>query len=172
MGTCDVLVTLRITALLGAALIDFAVFAYASFDQLNVIFNIATIVVAIAVAFPIIRSRRKDVTIRELSQSVDSKDTLLESLRDDIEGLKIRAKRSEDECHEVKLRAEHWEARYTEQARYTAEGALQTIGERLAAMEAVLGNAFSAHGELVMKNAELLTTLIEQMKQQAKDGKK
>lgn len=150
---------IRIGTLLTTVAVDAAVFAYASFDQLNVIFNIATIAVAIAVAFPIIRSRRKDVTIRELAQACDSKDSLIVALQTDVNGLKTRAQRAEDDCHETKIRAEHWESRYHEQEKYTAQGALEVIGERLAGLEHVLTSAFQSHGELILKNAELLAKL-------------
>lgn len=149
--------------ILGPSAVQAIVFAYATFDQLNVVFNIATIVVAIAVAFPVIRSRRKDATIRELIQALEAKDALIETLHADIEGLKTRAKRAEDDCHEIKLRANHWEARYHEQEKYTAQGALEQIGERLAGLQTAITTAFDSHGELIMKNAELLSKLEDRL---------
>lgn len=156
---------IRLATLASTLAADVIVLAYANFDQLNVIFNIATIAVAIAVAFPVIRSRRKDVTIRELVQAADSKDTLIEALKSDVEGLKVRAIRAEDNCRAAEIKAEHWEARYHEQENYTAKGALEQVAERLGGLEHVLTAAFASHGELILKNAELLAKLEDRLRQ-------
>lgn len=126
-------------AILGAAVaLDAVIAVLATLDSVNALLNVLTILVALAVAFPVIRSKRKDAVIHEQKQVIESHKNRLDALDADLIGACERADEAEEWAHKSETNAEHWRARYQEQEKYTAPEALELVAKKLGAIEELL----------------------------------
>jgi hypothetical protein len=99
--------------------------------DVNLLLNILTILIACAVAVPIMKSRRKDETIKDLNASLAAADRRLEDAQAEVAGAQVRANQMEEACKYAVKEQEKWHARYEEQRKYTAQGAVTHMEELL-----------------------------------------
>lgn len=101
-----------------------------SFD-LNLVLNVVTVAIVIGAAFPVLRSKRKDATIAELKESVDSKDERIGDLTAERDECKLKIRQFEQACGHLREELAELRGAYDQQSRYTAEQALETVLEVL-----------------------------------------
>lgn len=101
----------------------------AHFDT-NVVLNLFTLALVIVFAVPVLKSRRKDAVIAEQKEVIDSHEQRIAALERDLAGAQQRA--NETMVHAAALEAQKAaaEARYAEQAKYTAAAAVEAFDER------------------------------------------
>lgn len=104
--------------------------AVAVFD-LNLLLNVLMLVMAVVVAVPIVRSRRKDATIAELEKLAHGRGERIVDLEADVKGVQARADAAEDAAKGCQTEIATWRARYEEQSKYTAEGAVTHLDDVL-----------------------------------------
>lgn len=123
---------------IGLAVSADALLLLAVLDDVNVLLNVFAVLVALIAAFPIIRSKRKDVVISEQGQVIESIKLRLEALEADLAGARRRADNAEEQARQAETSVEHWRARYQEQEKYTAPEALELVAKKLASIEELL----------------------------------
>lgn len=128
----------RIAVLGAAVLADLAVLTVAAIDDLNAFLNVVTIVIALIVAFPVIRSKRKDAVIKEQKEVIESHQQRIEACLADLDGAVSRANDAEVLAARHERDACDWRARYEEQEKYAAPEAFKSIDRHLARIEELL----------------------------------
>lgn len=119
-------------------------------DSLNVYLNLFTILLVVGAALPVIKSRRKDATIRDLEEAMTAKAALAEERAEQLRQL-------EQGCQHLKTEGAEWKARYEEQSRYTAESAITHFEEL---MDEHRGQVAERHGQL-LQLAQTTATALE-----------
>lgn len=128
--------------------------------------------VALAVAIAVGDRKRKDATIHDLEQANAAKRERLEELKEELFGTSVRADDEHERRRELERDVSSWEARYETLERFAAPQAFDAMVERLTAIDATIGVAISAQGELIQKNTELQARAIQALEQIGKDLEK
>jgi hypothetical protein len=121
------------------------------------------LVMLLAAGLAIGRSRRKDGTIADLEAAIRAQDVLIEVRQKELEGAQARGDREHEQRRECERRISHLEGEITTLERYTAQGALESVAERLGSIESVIVGAIQNQGELILKNTEILAKLDEHL---------
>lgn len=135
-----------------AALVEAATFLAALSDEINVGLNLFGILLIVLAAIPVARSRRKDQTIKDLGEALEAKTRLVDELHE-------AQRQLEQGCHHLKTEAAEWQARYEEQAKYTAEAA---VAHFESVMDEHRQQVAERHGALLAMGAET-TRCLEQL---------
>lgn len=107
-------------------------FLGASILDLNLVLNALMLAIAALVAVPLVRSRRKDGTITDLEKALHAKTELGDQLERDLAGATSRANVAKEASEHLRNELAAATARYEEQAKYTAEGAVLHLEHTLA----------------------------------------
>lgn len=99
--------------------------------DLNAVLNIVTLIAAATVAVPVLRAKRKDAIITEQSQVIESHERRIKALEDDLLGAQKRADELAQQLVTSQTDLAAANARYEEQAKYTAGPAIEQFKEIL-----------------------------------------
>lgn len=110
--------------LLGAAAVADVVVTAAQVLDINVVLNVVMLLVAALVALPLIRSRRKDATIKDLEAELDAAHRRRDGALEDLAGAQKRANMGEEAIKHLRTELAAAQARYEEQSKYTAKEAV------------------------------------------------
>lgn len=125
-------------------------------------------IVVLVAALAVGRGKTKDATIKTLQDDNAALIGRVKTLGGDLEGASKRASDAEKHARQALDDVIHWRAKYDEQERYTAKGALETVGERLASLEATLITAYQGQSDLSLKIMESLVKLDERVSTDAR----
>lgn len=153
--------TLKLSLLAAATVLDIAAWLASQIGDVNVILNVVTILVALAVAYPIIRSRRKDMTIADLEKALDARNERLTETQEALEGASVRADAAEATKQKLREEIAGLEGEMRHLKLYAAPQAFESIAAELASVRTTMSESISAQGELVLKTTELQSKSLE-----------
>jgi chromosome segregation ATPase len=148
-----------------------AIAVFALLDLVGFLQGLA-VVVGLAAVLAVGSSKRKDATIGDLEKALKGKDERLEETKAQLDGASRRADEAEKAGRRCSDEVIHWKAKYDEQERYTARGALETVAERLGSLEHTIVSAITNQGELILKNTELASNAVQALQRVAIDLEK
>ena len=99
--------------------------------DIDTVLNIMILLVAALAAVPLMKSKAKDQTIKDLNDSLIAADRREDDLKKEVAGAQTRANAMEEACKFATKEKEKWEARYQEQSKYTAKGAVTHMEQLL-----------------------------------------
>lgn len=138
-------------------------------------FNLSTYLQAVAIATGLVvfiavgRVKQKDAANADLETALAAKTERLKETEAHLEGASHRADEAETHARACSDEVIHWKAKYDEQERYTARGALEDVGERLASLQSTIVSAITNQGELILKNTELASAAVSALERVARD---
>lgn len=121
----------KLAALAAAVVADIVLLATRALD-VNTVLNVLVLVVAALAAIPVLKARRKDAAIQDLETTLKAKDARLAEREADLKGAEARANQMEVATTHLREQLAAAEAKYEEQAKYTAKGAVTHMEEMLA----------------------------------------
>lgn len=92
----------------------------------------------------------------EMQRTIEAYKGRVEALEPQVESLQAEVK----ECRDTATR---WEARYHEQAKYTAEGALTAVLGELAQTRHVIETSMEGLGDLMMEHSKLVAASLDRL---------
>lgn len=98
----------------------------------------------------------KDATIKTQGQSIDSLGVRVGTLESDLLGVQSRANALHDERDEARAEVSAWQARYDEQAKYTAKPAFEALTNLLTEHVAAVADR---HEKMLASSEKMLETL-------------
>jgi predicted lipid-binding transport protein (Tim44 family) len=102
----------------------------------NLLLNLLTILIAVGVAIPAVKSRRKDATIKDLTEALDAKDKRVKTLAEELKDRTQQVRQIEQAAQHCTTEAAKWQAKYEEAKQYTAAEAVQQFEAALQAHSA------------------------------------
>lgn len=143
----------------------------------NLILNAVGLIALAVAAFRVGFVRRSSETITDLERAIAAKDRRIDALEEDVAGLGKRASAAEQRAHECEKAVARWEARYEELKQYTAEPAIlhfeelmrehreqvQKRHEAMLTQLAAQASALNSHGELLLKNLEVISKVADKL---------
>jgi hypothetical protein len=132
----------RLALLAGAVFAEFLYVAAATVNDFNVWLNVITIVIALAVAVPVIRSRRKDAALDQQEKVIAANERRINQLERDLAGATRRAEQAAEEATRAAHDATHWRSKYEEQEKYAAPQAFALIERHIGGIEELMRAMF------------------------------
>jgi predicted lipid-binding transport protein (Tim44 family) len=117
--------------------------------QANLLLNVVTIAIAVGVAIPALKSKRKDATIKDLNDALQAKTEALAASE-------LQKRQLEQGAQHCKQEATRWQAKYEEASNYTAEEAVKHFE---AALEAHSGRVAERHEVLIRQGEATASSL-------------
>jgi hypothetical protein len=120
------------------------------------------VLIGLAAALAVGRSKRKDQIIGDLEKS----EARLEKA---LEGASKRADEEHERRRQCEKSIERWQARYEEQSKYTAKEAFEAVVGELGELRATLKTSIDTQGELILKNIEQASGAVSALERVASD---
>lgn len=134
--------------------------------QANLLLNVLTILLAIGVAIPALKSKRKDATIKDLTDALEAKDDLLEARTTERDEAQQQKRQIEQAAQHCTTEAAKWQAKYEEAKQYTAqeavkhfEAALESHSARVAERHEILIQQGQATAQALASIADVLSRI-------------
>lgn len=128
--------------------------------DLNLMLNVLMLVIAGLVAVPLVKSRRKDGTIKDMEAAYEAACRRRDEALRDLQGATARANVARESSEHLRNELAAANARYEEQEKYTAKGAVTHMEEILI-----------EHRDQVAERHELMLEALNKLTARLENGK-
>ena len=146
-------------------------------DTVNVVLNFITVALIVGGAILTAILLPKYVGARDSQAQLAAKDEIIEtdrqareSLLARVDGLTEEVRECQEAAKVAQLEARQWQARYEEQAKYTAEPALTEVRIVMGELKEALTTAVTAHGDLVLEEMRQTRVVLDRLAARASSG--
>lgn len=135
-----------------------AVLSLLTFDQWSTAIGLAVVIGGVIIAIP----SRRSLAVWKGNAEADRRRA--DGIQKDLEGAIARAATAEGEARRCSDQVIHWKAKYDEQERYTAQGALEQVAAQMAKLQTAIVTAIQASNDLELQTHAVLEDLNRQLK--------
>lgn len=127
----------------------------------NLVLNILMLGIVLFGAPRFFKATRAQAQLAEKDKAIETHLQYIQSLEQRMEGLADDVKDCQRKAEDAQAEAQVWRGRYEEQAKFTAEPALNEVRDVVAELRVAIVTALTAHGDLVLEEMRQTRTVLD-----------